>query len=122
MILNHVSIGTKDFESSMAFYDVVLATLSIRRSHLIEGVTAAYGDQFEFWIGCPCENEASSGNGSHIAFNAPNTQAVDAFYMTAIENGGTCEGKPGPRPAYGETYYAAFIRDLDGNKIEAVTY
>ncbi|HAS6092495.1 TPA: VOC family protein, partial [Vibrio vulnificus] len=89
-------------------------------AHYIENVAAAYGENFEFWVGCPCENAASSGNGAHIAFNAPNKEAVDQFYAMALELGGECAGKPGLRPEYGETYYAAFVRDVDGNKIEAV--
>ncbi len=120
MILNHVSVGTKNVISAVKFYDAVLATLAISRSHYIEGIAAAYGEQFEFWVGCPCENRASMGNGSHVAFNAQNKEAVDQFYAVAIEQGGRCEGKPGLRPEYGDTYYAAYVRDLDGNKIEAV--
>ncbi|EHA1206468.1 VOC family protein [Vibrio alginolyticus] len=68
-----------------------------------------------------CERVANPSNGAHIAFNAPSKESVDLFYTTALELGGTCEGKPGLRPEYGESYYAAFVRDLDGNKIEAVT-
>ncbi|EMC9925317.1 VOC family protein [Vibrio parahaemolyticus] len=120
MILNHVSVGVSNVTSAVFFYDSVLSALSIKRSHYIENVAAAYGENFEFWVGCPCENVASSGNGIHIAFNAPNQDAVDQFYATALELGGSCAGKPGLRPEYGETYYAAFVRDVDGNKLEAV--
>ncbi|MFB9215245.1 VOC family protein [Vibrio sinaloensis] len=120
MILNHISLGTTNVERAVNFYDSVLASLSIQRSHYIEGVAAAYGEQFEFWVGAPCEGKATASNGAHVAFNAPSRASVDAFYNTALEMGATCEGKPGPRPEYGETYYAAFVRDLDGNKIEAV--
>ncbi|MGF1779832.1 VOC family protein, partial [Vibrio nomapromontoriensis] len=63
----------------------------------------------------------SNGNGTHIAFNACNQEAVDNFYAIAVKLGAICEGKPGLRPEYGESYYAAFVRDLDGNKIEAVS-
>ena len=121
MILNHVSVGSQNVALAVQFYDAVLATLLIQRAHYIENVAAAYGEKFEFWVGCPCQNKASIGHGSHVAFNAPNHDAVDNFYITAIEQGGRCEGKPGLRPDYGETYYAAFVRDLDGNKIEAVS-
>nr|WP_194688064.1 VOC family protein [Aliivibrio sp. S10_S31] len=120
VIINHISIGTKDVVAAVAFYDAVFETLSIKRSHYIDGIAAAYGDSFEFWIGCPCENSPTNGNGSHVAFNAPNTEAVDNFYKVAIENGATCSGKPNLRPEYGEGYYAAYVLDLDGNKIEAV--
>lgn len=119
MIINHVSVGVSDVVQAVSFYDAVLAALDIKRSHYIENTAAAYGDHFEFWVGCPCEGQAGSGNGTHIAFNAPSKQAIDHFYATAIELGASCEGKPGPRPEYGETYYAAFVRDPDGNKIEA---
>ncbi len=121
MILNHVSVGTSDVMLAVKFYDSVLSALSIQRSHYIENTAAAYGENFEFWVGRPCENKASIGNGTHVAFNAPSQDAVDKFYQVAIEAGGACEGKPGLRPEYGETYYAAFVRDLDGNKIEAVS-
>ncbi|EJG1188114.1 VOC family protein [Vibrio parahaemolyticus] len=120
MILNHVSVGVSNVPSAVEFYDSVLSVLSIKRSHYIENVAAAYGDKFEFWVGCPCENGVSSGNGTHIAFNAPSQDAVDHFYATALELGGSCAGKPGLRPKYGDTYYAAFVRDVDGNKLEAV--
>ncbi|MFB1095398.1 VOC family protein [Vibrio diabolicus] len=120
MILNHVSVGVSNVASAVGFYDSILSALSIKRSHYIENVAAAYGENFEFWVGCPYENIASSGNGTHIAFNAPNQEAVDQFYATALELGGSCSGKPGLRPEYGETYYAAFVRDVDGNKLEAV--
>lgn len=121
MILNHVSLGTNNLTLAIKFYDAVLAPLGIARTHTIENEAAAYGEQFEFWIGCSCTSQAaSSGNGTHIAFNAPSRKAVDAFHSMAIEFGGKCEGPAGTRPEYGEGYYAAYVRDLDGNKIEAV--
>jgi catechol 2,3-dioxygenase-like lactoylglutathione lyase family enzyme len=120
MILNHISIGVSDLEKAVSFYDAVLETLSINRTHYIENAAAAYGERFEFWIGYPIEGRATSGNGVHVALNAPSKDAVMRFYKTALELGGQCEGQPGPRPEYGETYFAAFVRDLDGNKLEAV--
>ncbi|MEG3696643.1 VOC family protein [Vibrio coralliirubri] len=120
MILNHISIGTSDVVRAVKFYDSVLSILSIKRTHYIENIAAAYGENFEFWVGSPCKGKATPSNGLHIAFNAPSKESVEQFYTTAIKLGGICEGKPGFRPEYGETYYAAFIRDLDGNKIEAV--
>ncbi|WP_112479067.1 VOC family protein [Vibrio variabilis] len=120
MILNHVSVGASDVIKAIEFYDSVLSTLSIKRSHYIDNIAAAYGDNLEFWVGSPYEGKATPSNGLHIAFNAPSKESVDEFYTKAIELGGTCEGKPGVRLEYGENYYAAFIRDRDGNKIEAV--
>ncbi|UXI04560.1 VOC family protein [Photobacterium sp. TY1-4] len=120
MMIHHVSIGTADVRAAVQFYDAVLGALSIKRTHLIDNVAAAYGEQFEFWVGSPCEHQASAGNGAHVAFQAPDQVAVDAFYRVALAQGAQCEGEPGLRPAYGSTYYAAYVRDLDGNKIEAV--
>ena len=62
------------------------------------------------------------GNGVHVAFQAPDRETVRRFHKTAIENGGADEGPPGIRNQYKANYYGAFVRDLDGNKIEAVTY
>lgn len=121
MILNHISIGVSDVDAAVVFYDSVLATLSVQRTHYIEGIAAAYGEQFEFWVGSPCRGEVTTSNGAHVAFNAPSRASVDAFYQRAIEKGARCEGQPGLRPDYGDTYYAAYVVDLDGNKIEAVT-
>ncbi len=119
-ILSHVSLGTNDFERAVAFYDRVLPTLGCRRVAEHPGAVA-YGKLFpEFWVQLPFdEGIASVGNGTHVAFIAPSKDAVDAFHRTAIDAGGTDDGAPGPRPDYGEPYYGCFVRDLDGNKIEA---
>ncbi|SDJ71411.1 VOC family protein [Microbulbifer yueqingensis] len=120
MILSHVSVGVGDVAAAVKFYDAVLATLSITRSHYEENVTASYGEALEFWVGTPCEGRPTAGNGVHVAFEAPDRKAVDEFYREALELGGRCAGKPGLRPEYSDSYYAAFVFDLDGNKIEAV--
>ena len=65
---------------------------------------------------------AAPGNGVHIAFQTPDRQTVRRFYESAIANGGIDEGAPGIRENYNANYYGAFVRDLDGNKIEAVTF
>ncbi|MBI3556095.1 MAG: hypothetical protein HY074_07515 [Deltaproteobacteria bacterium] len=62
----------------------------------------------------------SAGLGFHLALVAPNPGAVDQFHAAALAAGGRCNGKPGPRPQYSETYYAAFVFDLDGHRLEAV--
>ena len=121
MIINHVSVGVKDVQIAVNFYDAVFQTLAIKRSHYIDGIAASYGDSFEFWVGCPCENKPVAGNGTHIAFNAPDNDSVNEFYRVALDNGASCAGKPGLRPEYGESYYAAYVYDLDGNKLEAVS-
>ena len=123
-ILSHVSVGTNDFARSQAFYDAVLGALGIPRMMTFEGDSAGYGREFpEFWIGPPHDGKpAAAGNGWHICFNAERREQVDTFYEKALQLGGTDEGKPGLRPQYTPDYYAAFVRDPDGNKIEAVCF
>ena len=83
---------------------------------------AGYGREVpEFWVGAPHDGgKAVAGNGTHIGFSAASKEEVDAFHAKALELGGADDGKPGLRPEYLPNYYAAFVRDPDGNKIEAV--
>ncbi len=104
-------------DSTMRFSTHSISNVRI----LLTGKRLPTGDNFEFWVGCPCDTNPTTGNGSHIAFTAPTQESVDEFYRIAIEQGGRCGGKPGLRPHYGKSYYAAYIFDLDGNKIEAVS-
>jgi catechol 2,3-dioxygenase-like lactoylglutathione lyase family enzyme len=119
--VSHVSLGTNDYLRAKAFYDAVLATLQIRCVMDFPG-GAGYGRQFpEFWIQAPHDRgRASAGNGVHVCFFASSQEEVRAFHAKAIELGGKDDGAPGPRPEYSRDYYAAFVRDLDGNKIEAL--
>ena len=74
-----------------------------------------------FWVQIPNDrNAASVGNGVHIALNAATKNAVQAFHRAALAAGGVDEGQPGPREDYSPDYYGAFVRDPDGNKLEAV--
>lgn len=123
--ISHVSLGVRDVEASAAFYDKVLATVGMKRVKPVQVdgklVAVGYGVYFpQFWIGLP-ENgrPATAGNGAHFAFCAKNSAQVDDFYRVAMANGATDDGKPGPRPKYTDSYYGAFVLDLDGNKIEA---
>lgn len=121
--LSHVSLGTNDFPSAKRFYDAVLATLGMRCvMDFDEG--AGYGREFpEFWVQLPFDGaSANPGNGTHVCFNAATQEAVRAFHQKALELGGEDEGKPGVRKEYSDNYYAAFVRDLDGHKIEAMCW
>jgi len=121
--LSHVSIGTNDFPRAKEFYDAVLATLQIRCVvDFDEG--AAYGREVpEFWVQLPHDGAAANpGNGTHVCFHAASEEEVNAFHRKALELGAEDEGKPGLRPEYSEVYYAAFVRDPDGNKIEAMCW
>jgi len=119
-MLSHVSIGTNDFDQAVAFYDKVLAALDCKRIMEYPGAIA-YGKVFpEFWVQTPIDDQpATTANGSHFGFVANSKEQVDAFYKAAMESGATDDGKPGPRPHYGDAYYGCFVRDLDGHKIEA---
>lgn len=120
-VLSHVSLGSNDYPRAKAFYDAVLATLQIRCVMDFPG-GAGYGRAFpEFWVQAPHDGgRASVGNGVHVAFLANSVEEVHAFHAKALALGATDDGAPGPRPDYGPDYYAAFVRDLDGHKIEAM--
>lgn len=124
MILHHVSVGVSDVARAGRFYDRVLGALGYKRYWQMMPHAIAYGeDGYDFWVQLPYNGKpASAGNGTHIAFNAKTKNAVQKFYKAALANGGTDEGAPGPRPDYGADYYGAFVRDPDGNKIEATLH
>jgi catechol 2,3-dioxygenase-like lactoylglutathione lyase family enzyme len=119
-MLDHVSLGTNDFEAACRFYDTVLAALGYRRLFTFER-TAGWGTEFpSFWVGRPMDGSpAAAGNGTHIALRARSRADVDEFHRLAVAAGATDDGPPGLRP-YHPTYYAAFVRDPDGHKIEVV--
>jgi catechol 2,3-dioxygenase-like lactoylglutathione lyase family enzyme len=122
-MIDHVSIAVRDLAACGRFYDAVLATLGHRR--LVERIgTIGFGKKYpEFWLNerrgmAPVEPDS----GTHICLRAPDTAAVDGFHAAALGAGGVSDGAPGWRPEYSAGYYAAFIRDLEGNRIEAVTF
>ena len=119
-MIEHLSLGIRDIDISKAFYDALLEPLGIAR--LYDGIDfAAYGangsDDFSIHEGgsswCPDSKV-------HIAFRAPSREAVEAFYEAGLRSGGKDDGSPGLRPQYADDYFAAFIRDPDGQRIEAV--
>ena len=123
-MLHHVSIGVADVERAAQFYDAVLKKLGFKRVMEIMPYGIAYGLKMpQFWVQLPHDQgSASGGNGTHIAFNANSKAAENAFHAAAVSAGGKDEGAPGPRPEYTPEYYGAFVRDLDGNKLEAVFF
>lgn len=119
-MLDHVGFQSADLPASAAFYDAVLAPLGARR--LMDFTVAiGYGsDHAAFWLG-----ELNSGEGfreSHIAFAAPDRAAVDAFFAAAVAAGAEVLHEPRIHPEYHEHYYGAFVRDPDGNNVEAVCH
>ena len=120
-MIDHVSISVADLDSAYAFYDAVLPTLGYGRVRTRPD-HAGYGppERPVFWINRaePAEGGAASG---HLAFMAPDRAAVDAFHRAALAAGAADNGAPGLR-AYHADYYAAFVIDPDGNRIEAVCH
>ncbi len=126
-MIDHVSIGVRDLARARAFYDAALAPLGYRRMFDVEDASG-YGrgephplkeQALPFWIATNGEAPALNG---HICFSAPYRGAVDAFHAAALAAGGRDNGRPGLRPEYHPNYYAAFIIDLDGYRIEAVRH
>lgn len=125
-IISHVSVGVSDMTRALNFYDPLMASIGASRKETVDlpevGIVAvAYGKQFpEFWVQLPDNRQpASVGNGQHFGFFASDEQTVDQFHAIALQHGASDEGAPGPRPIYGEPYYGCFVRDPDGNKLEA---
>ena len=123
-MFSHVTIGSSDPNKAARFYDEVLATLGIDTLFNIEDVVA-YGDAAgpKTFILKPFDGGPPvPGNGGHIAYLAKTRAQVDAFYTAALKQGGTDEGAPSLRPQYHPNYYGAYVRDPEGNKIQAVCH
>jgi catechol 2,3-dioxygenase-like lactoylglutathione lyase family enzyme len=122
-MVHHVSLGTADLACARAFFDPVMHELGLRLTFEAE-VAISYGAGITaFSLNLPADGgPASPGNGMHVAFEVESRAAVDAFFRVALANGGIDDGEPGLRPQYADDYYAAFVRDPDGNKIEVLTF
>jgi catechol 2,3-dioxygenase-like lactoylglutathione lyase family enzyme len=119
-MLDHLAIQCADLDASAQFYDAVLAPLGGRRI-MDFGKAIGYGTDFpSFWIG-----GHATGKGfreSHIAFRAPSRDAVEAFFDVAVARGAEVLHEPRLWPEYHESYFGAFVRDPDGNNVEAVCH
>jgi catechol 2,3-dioxygenase-like lactoylglutathione lyase family enzyme len=130
-MIDHITINVRDLENSKMFYEKTLAALGMK-------VNLGSAEDFFWGFGPDQEPEFEIAAGRlfigqgdvthpvspnvHIAFQAKDRTAVQAFYNAALAAGGKDHGAPGLRPQYGETYYAAFVLDPDGNNLEAVTF
>jgi len=125
-IISHITLGANDYERAAVFYDAALKSLGFSRVPKPAGRPPLYavdGEMPHLYLYKPYNGEpATWGNGTHIAFQAESREAVDTFYEKALANGGSDEGPPGIRDEYGPDYYAAYVRDPDGNKLQAVYY
>jgi catechol 2,3-dioxygenase-like lactoylglutathione lyase family enzyme len=120
-MLDHLSIQVADVDRAAAFYDVVLAPLGGRRIMEFPGVVG-YGSTFpSFWIGAE-ETHGDVRQECHIAFTAPDRNAVAAFRDAAVAQGAEVLHEPREWPEYHPGYFGAFVRDPDGNNVEAVCH
>jgi catechol 2,3-dioxygenase-like lactoylglutathione lyase family enzyme len=118
-MLDHLSIQVADFDRAAAFYDAVLAPLGGKRIMEFPGVIG-YGTAFpDFWIGTE-ETHGDVRQECHIAFTAPDREAVQAFRDAAVAHGAEVLHEPRVWPEYHPGYFGAFVRDPDGNNVEAV--
>jgi 2-iminobutanoate/2-iminopropanoate deaminase len=133
-MLSYVYLGTNDLPRATQFYDAILAPLEMKRCSTGDAdwdrVAAGWGtyqqgggQELALWIGLPFNQQpATVGNGTMVAVRARTRSQVDRFHAAALEYGGVSEGAPGPRPHYGPDFYAAYVRDPDGNKLAAVCH
>jgi catechol 2,3-dioxygenase-like lactoylglutathione lyase family enzyme len=123
-MIDHVSIAVRDLKKGEAFYTALLAALGMTKLREWPDAAIGYGKKYpDFWINRrEAMDRVADDSGVHICLRASDSAAVDAFHAAALKAGGTSDGAPGTRAKYHLNYYAAFIRDPDGNRIEAVTF
>jgi catechol 2,3-dioxygenase-like lactoylglutathione lyase family enzyme len=131
-MLSYVYFGTNDLDRAIVFYNATLGALGMRRCITNDAawdrISAGWGTyeddglrELAFWIGKPFDQQpAGVGNGSMVAFRAKSWKEVDDFYAAALAHGGKSDGAPGVRMHYSPDFYAAYVRDPDGNKIAAL--
>jgi len=119
-MFDHVSIGVSDLKRAGRFYDAVLKPLDVTRLSDGDGALGYGETALGLWI-LPAKRpvKADVESGLHFCFQAKNRSAVDAFHAAALKAGGQDNGKPGIRKDYSPNYYAAFVVDPDGYRIEA---
>jgi catechol 2,3-dioxygenase-like lactoylglutathione lyase family enzyme len=126
-MIGYSMVGTNDLKRSLAFYDPVMEAMGLDRCWRDE-LSASWGKKDDetyprFFTGYPFDGKpATVGNGVMTAFLVKSAAMIDRLYEIAMENGGSDEGKPGFRPQYSEGFYAAYVRDPDGNKLAFVCY
>jgi catechol 2,3-dioxygenase-like lactoylglutathione lyase family enzyme len=122
-MIDHVSVGVSNLERAARFYEAALAALGLSRL-VTRPATIGFGKNYpEFWINLRADMPAvDPASGVHICLRAKSAGEVDAFHAAALQAGGRSDGAPGLRPHDRVRYYAAFVVDPDGNRIEAVTF
>lgn len=126
-MISYTMVGTKNLEKALAFYEPVFHKM---RWDICwkDDASVSFGkkdnlDFPRFFVGYPFDgNPGTAGNGSMTAFRLGEADQVDKLYQIAISCGGSSEGQPGYRPQYGDGFYAAYVRDPDGNKLAFVAF
>jgi catechol 2,3-dioxygenase-like lactoylglutathione lyase family enzyme len=122
-MLDHLSLGTRDLARAAAFYDAALAPIGIVRVWSYpDAVGYGYASGDDRLAIKQRPGFVAPGPGFHLAVTARTRLEVDAFFRAAVAHGGTSDGEPGLRPHYGPAYYAAFVVDPDGHRVEAVCH
>ena len=122
-MIDHISVGVTDLERSARFYEATLAALGFSRL-VTRPATVGFGKSYpEFWINLRAGTApVGPESGVHVCLRSKSAGEVDAFHAAALKAGGCSDGAPGLRPHDRVRYYAAFVIDPDGNRIEAVTF
>lgn len=119
-MIAYTTLGVNDMERAVAFYDPVFAAIGGQRDSKSPTWTgySRPGDRAKFFLTQPWDKaEATHGNGTMLAFLGEDRAAIDAFHAAALAHGGVCEGPPGVREGMNPVFYAAYVRDPDGNKL-----
>ncbi len=122
-MIDHVSVGVADLERAATFYDAAFAPLGMKQL-IVRPANIGFGKTYpEFWINLRAGmTQLPPDHGTHICLRAKTTAEIEAFYDAAMKAGGTDDGAPGVRPHFHLSYFAAFVADPDGNRIEVVTF
>ena len=126
-MLDHVSVTVSDPARSLPFWDAIMAALGVPCVRRDEdnagyGVRNRPGDDGHSYLSVRTSTGTMVPDNRHWCFRAPNRAAIHAFHAAALAHGGRCNGPPGLRPHYHPSYYAAFVLDPDGNRLEAVCH
>lgn len=118
VVLDHIGVNVRDLRKARRFYEAALGAIGMINMDVRSAFGMGSRSEKIFWLA----RDAKAVGGGHYALRVDHREEVDAFHAAALAAGGTDNGRPGPRPHYGPSYYAAFVRDPEQNNIEVVCY